>query len=80
MRTEIRKLLNEEVMNVDQAALFLGVSRKTVWLWATDGTVPSFRTGHTFLIDRKDLEDRKANWRRSDRPPHRWEKVQRSGG
>jgi excisionase family DNA binding protein len=43
-------------MTVDEAAVFLGVSRQTAWRRVWDGTLPSIRLGRRVLVPRARLE------------------------
>jgi excisionase family DNA binding protein len=44
-----------EVMNVEQAAEFLGLSRNTVYTYANGGTIPCKRVGSRLLFSRTAL-------------------------
>ncbi|MBN2712179.1 MAG: PTS sugar transporter subunit IIA [Planctomycetes bacterium] len=49
------KPLDKELMNVREAAHFLDVSEKTVYRWASAGTVPHSRAGDQYRFSREDL-------------------------
>ena len=45
-----------ELLTVKEVATYLRVSRTTVWRWCYEGTLKSFRLGHTYRIHRTELE------------------------
>jgi len=44
-------------MKIDQAARYLGVSRRTVYRWVWDGKLPASKVGGLYFIDPHDLHD-----------------------
>jgi excisionase family DNA binding protein len=44
-------------MKIDEAARYLGVSRRTVYRWVWDGKLPASKVGGLYFIDPQDLED-----------------------
>lgn len=53
------KPVNErELLTVDEAAEYLGLSRSTLYQYAAARTVPTYRLGRLLRFDRRDLD----NW------------------
>lgn len=46
----------EQFLTTDEVADYLRVSRRTVWRWCEDGTLPAFRFGRIWRIQRVQLE------------------------
>jgi excisionase family DNA binding protein len=46
-----------EVMNIHQAAEFLGISSDTLYKYAGEGTVPAFKLGNRWRFRRVRLEE-----------------------
>ncbi len=44
-----------ELLTVKEVAIYLRVSRVTVWRWCQQGTIPAFRVGRNWRIRRADL-------------------------
>jgi excisionase family DNA binding protein len=45
-----------QFLTTDEVADYLRVSRRTVWRWCEDGTLPAFRFGRVWRIQRTQLE------------------------
>lgn len=45
-----------QAMGVPLAAAYIGVSERTLWQLAHDGTIPTFALGNRRLIDRDELD------------------------
>ena len=41
-----------EVMNIEQAAHYLGISRDTLYKYASEGTIPAFKLGNRWRFRR----------------------------
>jgi excisionase family DNA binding protein len=48
-------ILENEVLTVKEVAVYLRVSRVTVWRWCQRGTLPALRVGRNWRIYRDDL-------------------------
>jgi excisionase family DNA binding protein len=48
-------ILENEVLTVKEVAVYLRVSRVTVWRWCQRGTLPALRVGRNWRIHRDDL-------------------------
>jgi len=48
-------ILENEVLTVKEVAIYLRVSRVTVWRWCQRGTLPALRVGRNWRIHREDL-------------------------
>lgn len=46
----------DSILTVPQVAVYLKVSRTTVWRWCNEGRLPAFRAGHGWRIRRADVE------------------------
>lgn len=53
--THQESILENEVLTVKEVAVYLRVSRVTVWRWCQRGTLPALRVGRTWRIHRDDL-------------------------
>jgi excisionase family DNA binding protein len=51
--TEIPK--DARLLTAKEAAVYLGVSHRTVWAWAQNGWLPATRLGRRVLFDRVQL-------------------------
>jgi excisionase family DNA binding protein len=49
--------LSHEILTVDEVAVYLRVSRITIWRWCQQGIIPASRIGRTWRIHRGDLID-----------------------
>ena len=63
-RSELSDPASELLMNVKEAAKFLGVSRQTVYLWVERKQIPHLRVmGRNIRFLRSDLEPFRASFR-----------------
>jgi excisionase family DNA binding protein len=53
----IEELSQPEVMNIRQAASYLGISSDSLYKYASKGVVPSFRLGSRWKFKRSVLDD-----------------------
>jgi excisionase family DNA binding protein len=53
--THQESILENEVLTVKEVAVYLRVSRVTVWRWCQQGTLPALRVGRNWRIHRDDL-------------------------
>ena len=44
-----------EIMTANEVAIYLRVSRVTVWRWCKRGLIPAFQVGRSWRIRRNDL-------------------------
>lgn len=49
------KVLDNEVLTVEEVAFYLRVSRVTVWRWCRQGIIPAFQVGRGWRIHRDHL-------------------------
>lgn len=49
--------VEREVMDIAQAAAFLGISRDTLYVYAQRGAIPAFRLGNRWRFRRGRLEE-----------------------
>jgi excisionase family DNA binding protein len=50
-----KNILDHEILTVKEVALYLRVSRVTVWRWCQNGILPARRIGRSWRINRDDL-------------------------
>lgn len=55
--TDRRGILQNEILTVKEVAVYLRVSRVTVWRWCQQGVIPASRLGRNWRIRRDDLLD-----------------------
>lgn len=48
-------MLNNELLTVQEVAIYLRVSRVTVWRWCQQGVIPASRFGRNWRIRQRDL-------------------------
>jgi len=48
-------VLQNEILTVQEVAVYLRVNKVTVWRWCQEGTISAFRIGHGWRIYRQDL-------------------------
>jgi excisionase family DNA binding protein len=53
--THQESILENEVLTVKEVAVYLRVSRVTVWRWCQRGTLPAVQVGRNWRIHRDDL-------------------------
>jgi len=55
----------DEILTVQEVALYLKVSRSTVWRWCNQGRLPAFKAGHGWRVPRTTVEkmmNQKLKW------------------
>lgn len=55
----------DEILTVQEVALYLKVSRSTVWRWCNQGRLLAFKAGHGWRVHRAAVEKmigQKFNW------------------
>lgn len=45
-----------EKLSIDEAAAVLGISKKTAYKYLSDGTIPAYKFGNSWIILRDDLK------------------------
>lgn len=55
MLMELATTPEETMMTVNEVADYLKISPTTVWRHCSDGTIPAFRVGRQWRIERQDL-------------------------
>lgn len=45
-----------EKLSIDEAATVLGISKKTAYKYLSDGTIPAYKFGNSWIILRDDLK------------------------
>lgn len=58
-----------QFLTTGEVADYLRVSRRTVWRWCEDGTLPAFRFGRIWRIQRAQLESLIDTMSSGDAPP-----------
>lgn len=48
--------MERRLLNVDEAADYLGVQKSTIYAWASRRKIPSVKMGRRLLFDREDLD------------------------
>lgn len=49
--------MEKRLLSAREAAVYLGVSHRTIWSWAQDGELPVTRLGRRVLFDRSRLDE-----------------------
>lgn len=55
----------DEILTVQEVALYLKVSRSTVWRWCNQGRLLAFKAGHGWRVPRTTVEkmmNQKLKW------------------
>ncbi len=49
--------MEKRLLSAREAALYMGISHRTIWAWAQAGWLPVTRLGRRVLFDRSKLDD-----------------------
>lgn len=56
--------IEQRYFSVTEAAIYLGLSSKTVYAWAEKGAMPGYKVGRVWRFDRVELDDFVRNQKR----------------
>ena len=48
--------MKRRLLSVEEAAIYLGVQKSTIYSWASRRRIPSVKMGRRLLFDQKDLD------------------------
>ncbi len=59
---------NERFLRLEEAAKRLGVSKKTLWRWVTEGKLPAYRLGEKLIfVKESDLKGLMSPYRKKQK-------------
>ena len=49
--------MEQKYLSNEQTAEYIGMSKLTLYLWAENGTIPAYKFGRVWRIDREELDN-----------------------